>query len=618
MCRIVGIASSKPLHVSESLIVSLRDSMSHGGPDDAGIYIDRNVALANRRLSIIDLSQSGHQPMSSEDKKVWITYNGEIYNFKELRSELQKLGYNFNSNSDTEVIIKAYEEWGESSFLKLNGMFAFCIYDKRKEQLYLVRDHAGMKPLYYSFFNGTLLFSSEMKIFKLFNNSFDENSWWKIYFLLFGYIPGPYTTLKNVFMLPGGAFLRIDLKTWDYKIRSFANFTFSEKIKKEKDAIEFFRDEFVKAVERHLISDAPLGVFLSGGIDSSLISLIASRFISNRLITLSVVFNEKDYSEEKYQNLVINKINSKHIRYLVTESDFINCVENILSAIDQPTIDGINTYFISRCARETGLKTVLSGLGGDELFGGYPSFQLIKKLWFYKPYELNGNRISENFMKNLKQQNFFYNLFGYSPVNKLKKISFLALPSPLSYYLFFRGIFTLKETREILGTTESEISSALSQLLINGPISQFGELPSYRSLNFASMLEIYFYMQNQLLKDTDFMSMWHSVETRLPFLDKKVMEIIFSIAEKVKFQRGFPKEFLVKTYKDILPEEIARRKKMTFSFPFQEWMRKNLFYLTDFIHDRNKTAVKKIIDNFNSNRLHWSRFWGLVILNKKL
>jgi len=222
MCRITGIVNlEKNRNFNfEEVIIKMRDSMAHGGPDDEGLSIDKKngIALGHRRLSIIDLSPLGHQPMCDEKEDIWLTYNGEVYNFRELRQELARKGYKFQSQSDTEVIINAYAEWGEEAFKKLIGMFAFCIYDKKRGLIYLVRDHAGIKPLYYSFSKSNLIFASEVKAFKAFNKKWEENPDWQVYFLTFGYIPEPYTTLKDVYMLPKGSFLRLDLNTKKYSI----------------------------------------------------------------------------------------------------------------------------------------------------------------------------------------------------------------------------------------------------------------------------------------------------------------------------------------------------------------------------------------------------------------
>lgn len=609
MCGIAGIINFNNNPVSEDTLLRVRDTLAHRGSDDAGLYIsdDERIGFTNRRLAILDLSDLGHQPMISEDRNLMITYNGEIYNFSELKSELSAAGYRFKSNTDTEVILNAYHAWGVDAFEKLNGMFAFCIYDKNEDLVYLVRDHAGIKPLYYSITQQYLIFSSEVKAFKVFDNDRGENPDWKIYLLVFGHIPEPFTTLKNVFMLPKQSFLKIDVETGRSEIKKYTKIVFSERINDLKEAVEQLREKFTTAVKRHLISDAPIGVFLSGGIDSSLIALIAHNLQKNNLRTLSVIFNEKEFSEEKYQNIVSNEIKSKHCAHLVTEKDFLDNIEDIFSAMDQPTVDGINTYFISKCAKKDGLKTVLSGLGGDELFGGYPSFQLIDSLWFYHPNGITGDI-----------QKRFFNLLGYFPFRRFKKLSYLSLPSPLSYYLLFRSIFTIRETARLLNITEKEISDALSKLLTFSSSHRL-DFPFSPNKNFVSALESNFYMQNQLLKDTDFMSMWHSIEVRVPFLDRDIIRFVYSISEKIKFDSKIPKFLLMKSFEDILPQDIINRKKQGFTFPFDIWLRnrgRELFEESVAKFSLNdRSFIKSLWNKFENNRLHWSRIWSLVVLS---
>jgi len=576
----------------------MRDAMAHGGPDDAGLYLDREkgVALGHRRLSILDLSSLGHQPMGSDDKSVWITFNGEIYNFRELKKELESKGHRFNSTCDTEVIIKAYQEWGEDAFDKFNGMFAFCIYDRKRELLYLVRDPSGIKPLYYSVSDERLVFSSEVKPLQLLNKDWDEFNDWRIYLLIFGHIPEPYTTLRDVYMLPKGSFLKLSLKTKKHEIKKYFEFTYSESIADLEGAIGQIKDGFRKAVERHLISDAPIGVFLSGGIDSSLITLIAHHFQKDNLRTLSVIFNEKEFSEKAYQDIVLDKIRSRHRSYLVTEKDFMNNLGDIFDAMDQPTTDGINTYFISKCAKEEGLKAVLSGLGGDELFGGYPSFNRIDSVWFLRG--LNGS------LRKLSR------MWDYSMSDKLKKLSFFSIQNPLAYYLAFRALFSVRETAGLLNISEKEVSGALEKLFMN-------EVPQLGRKNFVSYLETNLYMQNQLLKDTDFMSMHHAVEVRVPFLDKRFMETVCSISESIKFRKGSQKYLLARAFEDVLPSEILNRKKQGFTFPFGAWIKKcgrDLFTNAVSEGGIDKRHSEKLWQEFENGSVHWSRIWGLTIL----
>lgn len=600
MCRIAGLVDfNKGLDRQqlEELTFHIRDSMAHGGPDDAGIYVDKEkgVALAHRRLSILDLSSLGHQPMSTEGGEITITYNGEIYNFQEIRQDLLNRGYKFRSNTDTEVIIKAYLEWGENTFHKLSGMFAFCLYDKNRKVIYLVRDHAGIKPLYYHLSSEKyLLFASEVKTFKTFDEGWEVNRDWNIYFLIFGHIPEPFTTLKNVYMLPKGSFLKVDLQNNNYQIEEYTSFTFSNTINNHDNAVKSVKEIFTKAVNRHLISDAPIGVFLSGGIDSSLVAIVASRFMGENLRTLSIIFNEKDYTEEKYQKIVHDKIRSKHSTKIVTQNDFINNLGDIFSAMDQPTVDGINTYFISQCAKEQGLKAVLSGIGGDELFGGYPSFSRIDNFWIFKSW---------------KRKKLF-RLFEYIDNDRLKRISFLSIKNPLAYYLLFRGFFPLNFIMDYLGVDRTDIERALEKVYLN-------DKSAMGSKNFVSYLETDLYMKNQLLKDTDFFSMWHSLEIRVPFLDKELMNTVFSISEAIKFHTGQAKYLITKAFEDILPKEIIFREKAGFSFPFQIWMKNNLHNLSDFIPNQNKKITKKVLDKFGNGKLHWSRFWALAVMGVK-
>jgi len=278
MCRIAGFYD---IRISdrckcEKVITKMTDSMHRGGPDDFGHFIDMNLnfAMGHRRLSIIDLSQLGHQPMANEDESVWISFNGEIYNFQELKNDLKKSDLFFKSNSDTEVILKAYEKLDIESFKMLSGMFAFSIYDRRKKKLYLVRDHAGIKPLYYFHDKDSFYYSSEIRSFNSFDNKFRINDEWKIYFYLFGYIPEPYSVLENVFMLPKGTYLEFDLSNNTFHIYEY-NPSNNESFKELgcKELKKQLKNRLSSSVKSHLISDAPIGVFLSGGIDSSLISI---------------------------------------------------------------------------------------------------------------------------------------------------------------------------------------------------------------------------------------------------------------------------------------------------------------------------------------------------------
>ncbi|MDO1449787.1 asparagine synthase (glutamine-hydrolyzing) [Rhodocytophaga aerolata] len=602
MCRVAGTILSKRLSFQDSLSIDnpfkntvyrMISSMAHGGPDDEGLYVssESTVIFGHRRLSLLDLSPAGHQPMSTADATVVISFNGEIYNYQQLRSELIEKGYTFKNNTDTEVILNAYKEWGEGAFLRFNGMFAFALHDIQTKQVYLVRDHSGIKPLYYTTQGERLTFASEVRAFAQTDLVIEEQPEWKIYFLSLGFIPEPYTTYKNVFMLPKGHFLKWDVDSGEYKVKQYFRYTFSSTILSEKEATQLIREKLEASVRRHLISDAPIGLFLSGGIDSSLLTLLANKDIKDKLHTLSIVFDEERYTEKKYQQLIIDKIKGNHSFYRITKEDFERSLVDILQAMDQPSMDGINTYFISRCAKEEGLKAVLSGLGADELLGGYPSFKRAHTFTYtqYLP-------------------SFSYRLGNFFINDKLKKTPFLSLEGDMGKYLFLRGLINPDTVADILEITEREVLWSLQKLNTTNRFNELG--PG----NFASWIETNFYMQNQLLKDSDVMSMWHGVEIRVPFLDKELIELAFQIHPKIKFGKPQAKWLLISAFKDILPEPIWNRPKQGFELPFNKWMKKNELML-QMLHSPNKTVRKLTID-FEQERLQWSRLWAMVLSEK--
>jgi asparagine synthase (glutamine-hydrolysing) len=590
-CRIVGIINhNQNAQEIEQTVVRMRDTMSYGGPDGTGFWADSklNVAFGHRRLALIDLSAAGNQPMLNKHKTLCICFNGEIYNFKEIRKELVQKGYVFDSQSDTEVILAAFEEYNTKAFEKLNGMFAFALLDLQAKQVYLVRDSAGIKPMYYALQSHTLTFASEIRAFKASPVEYAEQPIWKSLFLSFGHLPEPYTTLKDVSILPKGNYLQYDLQKKTSKVQPFFSNQFVEKITDYKDAVQQVRESFILAVERHLIADAPVGIFMSGGVDSSLIALIADKILKKENNhTLSIVFKESKYSEKKYQEIVAAKLRNKHEYIEVSSEDFYRDFEDIRKAADQPSIDGINTYFISKFAKQSGLKAVLSGLGADELFGGYSTF----KRATYLPYTSFLPPAVFKILSKLMQ-------------DKYKKAAFLALPNKLGTYLFFRGIFTPDMVARILGTTENEINSHLEKVFLGNQINtlSLGNQISWQEFNL--------YMQNQLLKDSDVMSMWHSLELRTPFLDKDFVSLAHNIGANTKFySTSRTKELLLAAFDDILPQEIWNRPKQGFVFPFQEWLQKQSALLQ--IDENKNQTVQELAAQFKQGKLHWSRLWAI-------
>jgi len=583
MCRIAGIINSKKsFEQVNQQVKAMCDSMQHGGPDDRGIYaIDKMpLCLGNRRLAILDLSSSGHQPMISHNGDLVITYNGEIYNYRQIRTELINLGYIFKSQTDTEVILYAYQQWGEAAFEKLDGLFAFCIFDKRKQCIYLVRDQNGIKPLYYHFDKETLTFASEVKAFKH-ADIYQENDNWRIYYLAFGHIPEPYTTLKDVCSLAKGCFLKYNMRSAEHFIQSYHEFESSSNIENESHAIERIREQLSLSIKQQMISDVDIGVLFSGGLDSSIITILANQFNNKQLYSISADFNEIDFSEKKQRNSLLQKINVKKIEQLITYRDFLQHFETILADMDQPTNDGINTWFVCKTAKEQGIKVVLSGLGADELFGGYPSFDRI-----YKIQDLNW--LSKSILRNMR----------FSNNTRFKRLYYLSLNSPIGEYLCLRGVYSPDVIAELLDIDMAKVINCLENIPLHPAIKRTSNETR------ASWFEFNMYMQNQLLKDTDFMSMSHSVEVRVPFLDRNFVNLVLSISTDIKFSYKQKKKLLVEAYKEDLPTETWKRSKMGFTFPFQEWMRKNRD-IADPSRYQNKRA-KSLIKSFGENKLHWS------------
>lgn len=591
MCRIAGIVDilNPP---TEQQIQLMTNAMHRGGPDDAGFYTDEQLPLVfgHRRLSLLDLSPLGHQPMLDDSGSIVLIFNGEIYNFQEIREVLIAKGYRFKSNSDTEVIIYAYKEWGIDSFKRFNGMFALALLDKQKRKLLLARDHAGIKPLYYSIANNRLTFASEIRAFKALQPNWQENNDWKKYFLLFGHLPEPVTTLAGVLPLEKGTVLEVDIATLAVQKHKLFQLYYHYTIQDTATAVAGLQQTLTKAVEQHLISDAPIGLFLSGGIDSSLLTALAKPFVGNNLHTLSIVFDDEKYSEKYYQDLIIQQTGAHHQSYLVTEQIFYDCLPDILEAMDQPSSDGINTYFICKYAKEFGLKAVFSGLGADELFGGYQSFYRTSTV----------QAIS-------KLPNFALAIAGIFPDDKRKRLSFLSLKNGLGEYLFNRGFFTPVQVAQLLDCGEEEVNTLVASFQQQVP-AFISKLDNQERVSY---LESNMYMQNQLLKDTDYMSMWHGIEVRVPFLDKALMELVYSISPEIRYNKKQIKHLLALAFDGLLPKEIWNRPKQGFVFPFEQWMQhiEPSGISTDRIKGLQLAMQKK--------HLHWSRYWSYMLSNRK-
>ena len=594
MCRIAGILNHHlPKDFMEETVQKMCDVQKHGGPDDEGIWSDETagLVLGHRRLSLLDLSSAGHQPMSWKDRYV-ISFNGEVYNFQSIRSELEQYGHRFRTQSDTEVILAAYEQWGTLSFAKLEGMFAFALWDKVEQQLLLVRDPSGIKPLYYYLNEVGIQFASETRAFQFMAATNEANKNWPVFMLAYGHLPEPVTTLQHVKPLPKGFFMSYDYKRKKSSLQNFSYYSFSEPENHKQSAPAEIARLLRRSVAQHMISDAPIGVFLSGGIDSGILFLLAAELKKQGLNSLSLYFNEGAYSEKKYQDMLLNQVHCERHQYLLQENSFLDALPQILQQMDQPSCDGINTWFISKYAKQQGLKAVLSGIGADELLGGYPSFSRlpIASLLQHAP------------QMALQSAGLFRG-------RKLSRLSYLQLEGITGLYLFLRGQFAPHDIAKQLGATEKEVW----EILGNNPV-----LPGIRGLeagNQASWMETNMYMQNQLLRDADVMSMAHGIEIRVPFLDHGFQQYCNSLPAKLKYGHAVPKGLLIDAFKNELPEPVWNRPKMGFSFPFKEW-----FAGSDFVKEKMAAAGKTGIHNYQQflkGYLHWSQLLSLMLVQSR-
>ncbi len=564
----------------------MTDVMHRGGPDGSGHVINESLgyALGHRRLSIIDLSENAKQPMSHHNGRYTISFNGEIYNFKELRGELTELGYTFISQSDTEVLLAGYEQWGAAMLPRLKGMFAFIIADNVKGELFLARDHMGIKPLYMGKRGGDFYFSSEVKAMTAIDQFWTPNLEWSIWFLTFGFLPEPITTLEKVWSLKPGHFTVFDLKKHTYRQeRWFWNTSETELT--DDAAVEAIRALFRQSIERHLVADVKVGVFLSGGIDSSIIAVLASEFSKEAIDTISIDFEDDIYSERKYQEIIVKQIGSNHHRVVVTKDEFMDAWDDICRSLDQPTSDAINSYFICKYAKKIGLKVVLSGVGADEFFGGYPSFQRtdkVKQLHRLRP-----------LLKWIPTSSFGY---------PMRKIGFLKRKSEIGDYLLYRGLFTPGDVATILHLPEKKVWDVIGKYKMPGE-----QVGSKGDKARVSHFESEVYMMNQLLKDSDVESMWHGVELRVPFLDIDLVNFIRSLPEEIKYPVGGHKHLLVAAFKDCIPAAIYQRKKQGFTFPFDKW-------LGDIPAIKNPLFVPpNYFQRFLKGRINYSRLWSIFL-----
>lgn len=611
MCGIVGIFRSggDTTPADRCAVERMVAAQTHRGPDDAGLFQNARVVLGHRRLAIIDLSATGHQPMSNEDGTIWVTYNGEIYNHAELAGELCR--HRFVSRCDTEVLLHGYEEWGIEGLLrKLRGMFAFAIYDGRGTQplCLLARDRLGIKPLYYMARPDSMAFASEVKALVasgLAPNRKDSAAITGL--LLFGSVPAPATGIQGVQCLLPGHYLiagGTGVTTRKYWEPGLDTETGTD----DASSASGLRATLADAVHRHLVSDVPVGVFLSGGVDSAVLVALASRAKSS-LTTLTVIFDEREFSEGAEARQIAHQFGTDHREVRVTSQDFMNELPNVLRVMDQPTNDGVNTYFVSHAARQAGLTVLLSGLGGDEVFGGYKHYRWLAR---------HGNSIRRfSALPGFLRRSVLATAVSYGRArgreNWMRLASLEDGVSDAGLYLALRGFFAPEQVRALLDVQSSEVRLVADEYLdALHPPNGNGVATGGAFRN----LEMRRYLHDQLLRDTDVFSMAHSIEVRVPFLDHKVVECAARLPQPEVNGHG-NKPLLTEAVDEPAVYEAARRSKRGFAFPFGKWMRQHSQELREMALAGgylNRGAIGQLWNEFDHGRLHWSRAWMMAVI----
>jgi asparagine synthase (glutamine-hydrolysing) len=646
VCGICGAALTNRTTEAEAQVRAMTAALRHRGPDEDGFLVNDprapGLALGMRRLSIVDLP-GGHQPAWNEAKDVAVIYNGEIYNYRELRERLTSLGHTFSTQSDTEVLVHAWEEWGEDCLPELRGMFAFALLDLRKRYatsplLFLARDPLGIKPLYYTQTADGFLFASEVRALLARGDagvSKEISPDALTAYLLFGSVSEPVTLLEGVFSLPPGHRMLLYVperrrtpraRPWWDLMRSPAARD-PRKPRTFEAAAARVRPLLEDAVRAHLIADVPVGLFLSSGMDSGAIAAIAGRLKPN-IWSFTLSFPGTSYDEAPLARAVAKACGTQHREIALDGDGMLGRLDEAIGALDQPTMDGINTYFVSWAAREVGLKVALSGLGGDELFAGYRTFEnvprlerLIRTAWFAPApvrralapilRTLIGNRASSDGARKVIDA----------------WIAPDALPHP---YFFTRTLFPVAELPRLIEprfrpSTVNADGVTLEPTWVGRLERMSDTARKLEPIAAISWLEMRSYMVNTLLRDTDSVSMGQSLEVRVPLLDTPLVEFVSTLPDAARQRPGTQKALLAEAIGDVLPKQVLAQRKRTFTLPWKEWLRGPLRARIErsfgelspaLVQHVHPNGVKSVWQDFIAGKTSWSRPWSLYVLNE--
>lgn len=626
MCGICGIVGREEQAVAAERVRAMMQAMVHRGPDSEGMITAPRLSLGMRRLSIIDIA-GGQQPVWNEDGTLAVVFNGEIYNFRELRNQLQSLGHVFSTRSDTEAIVHSYEEWGPECVRHLRGMFAFALAEfsggkeSRPQRVFLARDPLGIKPLYYAFTGENFLFASEVRALLASGSVLRRLSPQAVSaYLLFGSAVEPMSLIKGVRSVPPGCcgYLSVD-RPLVFDPRPYWGVSEATTSgRSSASPAQQVRADLEDSVSRHLVADVPIGIFLSSGLDSTVLAAIATRLKAD-VKTFTVAFTEQGFSEAVLARSTATRLGTEHSEFLLTSDEMLLRLDDAMLGFDQPSADGINTYFVSWAARQSGLKVALSGLGSDEIFGGYPTFRATPRL---SRLMRAGMHLPAALRKRAAQAGFVV-YHGSMRSDFLRKVASAFLqPDGLPHPYFFTRAFFAPNAVAALQKSSGCWNQSDSWERCVKLASEASRLDSFTAV---SWLEIRSYLVNMLLRDTDAMSMCHSLEVRVPFLDAPLLRTVLSYPQSMKTKKGLRKALLVEAVPDLIPADAARRPKRTFTLPWEVWLRGPL---RDRVHTSflncdpslaeiiDISAVLSVWQEFLAGRRSWSRPWSIFVLNE--
>lgn len=586
MCGICGFNWD-----NKNLIIKINKALRHRGPDDSGYYINDNISIGHSRLSIIDLSEKGKQPIHNENNSVWISFNGEIYNYKEIKVELEKKGHAFYTNTDTEVIIHAYEEYGYACLNLLNGQFAFCIYDQDKEELFLARDRFGIKPLYYFIKDGTFIFASELKAILQYKIKREINRKALNQLFTYRYTIAPYTILKHIFKLNPSHYLKFNLKTNQISIKRYFTLNINNKQPYSLKNIPSKLFELINdSVKLRMIADVPVCSFLSGGLDSSIITGLATKY-NSKINTFSVGFETS--SELKYAKIVSDYFNTIHHQLIITNEDFLNNIDKMIYYMDEPIGDAafFPTMLISELVSRQ-FKVVLAGEGADEIFGGYDKY----KMFYY------GKKLS----KIIPKMNYRYDI--------LKRISKYSELTDKEGYIETIRVFDSEESNKM------NLKPVILKKYWNNNGNTFQKMQFF---DINTVLPEDFFMK------ADKMSSAYGLEERVPYMDHRIVSFGLNLPTHLKLFGWNEKYLLKKSFSKFLPKTIIKREKRGYNAPMGDWFKNVLRYrFIDLINEKNhhlykkdfaKSIFTKVINsnyNYKRNFLMLQKCWTIFVFEE--